>query len=113
MAPMRSTGSSPSRRNRRRLLADTRRVDSRFLHHRASPGIMKTLLRPLAAGASALLVLSSAASAQQRIPIIDLGPGMATSVETIGSVIGIRQLPNGSVLVDDGDRRQLRLFEPT
>jgi hypothetical protein len=75
---------------------------------------MRILIQPAAGGASALLALlalAPAGRAQQRIRVADLPPASATSIETIGSVIGIRQLPDGRVLVDDGERRQLRLFD--
>jgi hypothetical protein len=67
--------------------------------------------QPLAGGAFAILAGASAASAQRAIPVIDLPAPSVVSAQTIGSVIGIRQLPHGNVLVDDGDRRQLRLFD--
>ena len=74
---------------------------------------MKTMIPPLAGGAFAIVAVSTGAAAQRRIPVIDLPTVTATTTETIGSVIGIRQLPDGRVLVDDGDRRQLRLFDRT
>lgn len=73
---------------------------------------MKTLIEALAGGASAILGVAALGLAQQKIPVVDL-PAPSISVETIGSVIGIRQLPDGRVLVDDGVRRQLRLFDRT
>jgi hypothetical protein len=68
-------------------------------------------MTPLAGGASAILGAAAILPAQQKIPVVDVPPAAVTSAETIGSVIGIRQLPDGRVLVDDGDRRQLRLFD--
>ncbi|HEY4303940.1 MAG TPA: hypothetical protein VGM82_05715 [Gemmatimonadaceae bacterium] len=72
---------------------------------------MKSLTTPLAGGAFAILVGAASAAAQQRIAVVDLPAATSVTSETIGSVIGIRQLPDGRVLVDDGDRRQLRLFD--
>jgi hypothetical protein len=72
---------------------------------------MKTMMRPLAGGASAILGAATLAVAQRKIPLVELPWATARCVEAIGSVIGIRQLPDGRVLVDDGDRRQVRLFD--
>jgi hypothetical protein len=49
--------------------------------------------------------------AQSTVPIVNLPAASARSVETVGAVLGIRQLDGGKLLVNDGGRRQLRLFD--
>jgi hypothetical protein len=51
--------------------------------------------------------------AKQGVPVIDLpNPSARTSI-TLGSVLGLRELPNGNLLVNDGGRRQVRLMDST
>jgi hypothetical protein len=62
---------------------------------------------------SAVALGAGAAQAQQKVPVIELTPPSAKSTETVGTILGLRQLPGGKVLVDDGARRQIRLFDST
>jgi hypothetical protein len=55
----------------------------------------------------------SAKARQQGIPVVTLPDASAKSTQTLGSVLNIRQAPDGKVLVNDGSRRQLKLFEPS
>jgi hypothetical protein len=50
---------------------------------------------------------------QQGVPIIDLpGPTSKTSVSQ-GGVLGVRQVSNGNIIVNDAGRRQIKLFDST
>lgn len=70
---------------------------------------MRRALSALVGGAVALG--ANAAQAQQQIPVVELSAPSAKSTETIGAVLGLKQLPSGKVLIDDGARRQVRLFD--
>lgn len=50
---------------------------------------------------------------QQGIPVVTLPEATAKTAQTLGSVLNIRQAPDGKVLVNDGSRRQIKLFEPS
>lgn len=63
----------------------------------------------LALGAST--ALSSIALAQAKVPVMALAPSAATSTATFGSILGLRQLPNGSVLVNDAGRRRVLMLD--
>ncbi|MEP6495734.1 MAG: hypothetical protein ABJF01_23825 [bacterium] len=67
--------------------------------------------RALAITCGALALSPSVAPAQQGVPIVDLAPGSVKTPETFGAVLGVRQLSNGSVLVNDAGRRQVKLFD--
>lgn len=49
--------------------------------------------------------------AQPTIPVVALPAPVATSQQTLGTVLGIRETSTGALLVDDGGRRQLRVFD--
>ncbi|MDB4915531.1 MAG: hypothetical protein JWM95_3175 [Gemmatimonadetes bacterium] len=57
------------------------------------------------------LVMPCGLVAQGNVPVINLPAAMATSVETVGAVLGLRQIEAGKLLVNDGGRRQIRLFD--
>jgi hypothetical protein len=59
-----------------------------------------------------IAVAAAAASAQQRPPIRQLGATSAKSTEVLGGVQGVRQLPDGRVLVNDVPKRRVLLFDP-
>ena len=65
----------------------------------------------------ALLVIaafaSSLAGAQERPPIRQLGAVVARSTEPLAGVTGVRQLPDGRVLVNDVPKRRVLLFDPS
>ena len=54
-----------------------------------------------------LLTGSSAAFAQQSVPVRELTPVEAKTSTTFGNIFGVRPLADGGVLVNDGVRRQL------
>jgi hypothetical protein len=55
---------------------------------------------------------ATAAFAQQRPPIRQLGPVSAKSTETFNVVTGVRALANGSLLVNDVAGRRVIMFDP-
>lgn len=72
---------------------------------------MRRALSAIVGGA--VVLGATAAQAQQKIPVVELTAPSARSAETVGGVLGLRQLPGGKVLVDDGVRRQVKLFDST
>src|SRR5579862_1074138 len=58
-------------------------------------------------------VVATAAGAQAPVKARPLGPINSISKETVGNVTGVRQLPNGSILVNDIGRRRLVLLDST
>jgi hypothetical protein len=52
-------------------------------------------------------------SGEQGVPIVELPPAAAKTSATLGSVLGLRQLSSGNVLVNDAGRRQVKLFDST
>lgn len=65
-----------------------------------------TVAAPLAAG-SALH-----AQPQPKIPIRTLAPSTAVSKDSVGPLVAIRELPNGSVMLNDPFTRRVLLFDP-
>lgn len=59
-----------------------------------------------------LLAAVSAAGAQQRPPIRQLGATVGKSTETFANITSVRPLSNGGVLVNDPSGRRLVLFNP-
>jgi hypothetical protein len=54
-----------------------------------------------------------AAQTQQGVPVIELPPASVKTAETFGALLGIRQVAGGKVFVNDGRRRQIKLFDST
>src|SRR5205823_390745 len=52
-------------------------------------------------------------SVQQGVPVIELPAATTKAAMTFGGVLGVRQLSNGNLLVNDAGRRQVRLFDST
>jgi hypothetical protein len=50
--------------------------------------------------------------AQQRVPIVELSSPTASTAETFGAVLGVREGADGRLLVNDAGRYLMRLFEP-
>lgn len=50
---------------------------------------------------------------QKGIPVIDLPAASVRAAATFGGILGIKQAPDGGVLVNDARRRQLKLFDST
>lgn len=69
--------------------------------------------RVLAITCGALALAAPVAPAQQGIPVIDLPAAAEKTSTTFGSLLGIREVPGGKLLVNDGRRRQLTLFDTT
>src|SRR3954471_18922230 len=61
----------------------------------------------------ALAALNSLASAQSLPPVRQLGPVTAVAKEPLGAISGIRQLPDGRVLVNDIIGRRVLMFDST
>ncbi len=59
----------------------------------------------------AMLVLSTVVSAQPAVPMRDLSNPEATSMVGFGNIFGVRALPSGKLLVNDGVRRQLVVLD--
>jgi hypothetical protein len=59
-----------------------------------------------------IAVATATASAQQRPPIRQLGAISSKSTEVLGGVQGVRQLPDGRVIVNDVPKRRVLLFDP-
>jgi hypothetical protein len=65
-----------------------------------------------------LLALASAASvralaAQQPIPIVGVSAPSAKTSTTLGGILGVRELSDGRLLVNDAARRQIKIFDAT
>jgi len=60
-----------------------------------------------------MLVASRSSVAQKQIPIRALGTAEAASNERLGFVSGVRELSNGTVIVNDAGKRRLIAFDPT
>lgn len=63
------------------------------------------------APAVAFLTIGSQSSAQQAVPVRELGAAEVRSVGSFGNIFGVRQLAGGKLLVNDGIRRQLVVLE--
>ena len=59
------------------------------------------------------LGVGSQLPAQKQIPIRTLGPVETASIERLGYVSGVRELSDGSVLVNDAGKRRLLAFDRT
>jgi hypothetical protein len=70
---------------------------------------VRNALTALTCGAVA--VPPSRRAQQPGIPVVTLPDATAKSAQTLGSVLAVRQAPDGRVLVNDGSRRQLKLFD--
>jgi hypothetical protein len=73
---------------------------------------MRHLIAALACSALALAGVRRATGAQQTIPVVTLPTASARTTTTLGAVLSVRQLQDGKLLVDDGGRRQIILFDP-
>lgn len=73
------------------------------------------MIKTRIAGTSLLLVtaLAPTAGAQQRPPIRQLGAITATSSESFAAILGLRQLSDGRILVNDLPRRRVLMLDPS
>ena len=69
------------------------------------------IARALSAGTGVALTVGSTSSAQKPPPVHFIDRPIATSKHEFKGLSGIRQLPNGTVLVNDASRRQLLLVD--
>jgi hypothetical protein len=69
------------------------------------------MIKSVYSGAAMLLAAATAAGAQQRPPIRQLGPVTAKSAETFAGIAAVRPLGNGSVLVNDVTGRRIVMFD--
>jgi hypothetical protein len=58
-----------------------------------------------------LLIATRAAAAQQAIPIVGTTAPSAKSTSKLGGILGVRELSDGRVLVNDAGRRQIVIFD--
>ena len=75
-------------------------------HSHATTYLVATLLVAVAA------IPRTGAQAPRAIPIRALGPITAVAKDTVGPVLAVRELSNGSVLVNDLAGRRVLLFDP-
>jgi hypothetical protein len=61
--------------------------------------------------AAAMIALPAITSAQQRPPVRQLGPVVAKSSDALASIVGLRSLGDGRVLVNDVRGRRLVLYD--
>ena len=54
---------------------------------------------------------AQAAEAPQGVPVVALPEASVRSTDRFGAVLGLRQAPDGSVLVDDAGHRQIKLLD--
>ena len=78
------------------------------------------ILKTTGAGAGALLVASATLAAQQapqdtskKVPLKQVAPVEARSSRGLSAISMLRALPNGSVYVNDNQRRQMLMLDPT
>ncbi|HEX3866587.1 MAG TPA: hypothetical protein VHV78_07520 [Gemmatimonadaceae bacterium] len=62
---------------------------------------------------SVAAALPPARTVRQSIPVITLPAATVRSTQTLGSVLGVHQMADGRLLVNDGSRRQVKLFDST
>jgi len=72
---------------------------------------MRTALTALSCGVAATSVTSAqSAPVQQGIPVVAVSTVSAKTSTTLGAVLGVRELSDGRVLVNDAGRRQIKIF---
>lgn len=72
-----------------------------------------SILAAIAALSGTLPLGAQTRPTPQTIPVIDLPAASATTKQTLGAVLGMRETNNGRLLVNDAGRRQLLLFDTT
>jgi hypothetical protein len=90
-------------------------TQSREVTAPSQPALIRSIpmKRALAITCSALAIGAQAGPAQQGVPIVDLPSASVRSPETFGTVLGVRQLPGGRLLVNDGRRHLVKLLDST
>jgi hypothetical protein len=74
-------------------------------------GPMRNAITALTCGAVG--AAAQTAPAQQGIPVVNVTPAVAKTTTTLGAVLGVRELPDGNLLVNDAGRRQIKVFDAT
>jgi hypothetical protein len=72
---------------------------------------MRNAITALTCGA--VSAAAQTAPVQQGIPVVNVSPTVAKTTTTLGAVLGVRELPDGTLLVNDAGRRQIKVFDPT
>jgi hypothetical protein len=94
-------------------------VDARSAPAPKPPSCLSVLRQAPVKNALAALVCSTIASAQQPgprqpgIPIVSVTAPVARTTATFGAILGVRELSDGRVLVNDAGRHQLEIFDPS
>jgi hypothetical protein len=76
---------------------------------RAAP--VRNALTALACGTAASA--QTAQPRQQGIPVVGVSAPVAKTTTTFGAILGVRELPDGRLLVNDAGRHQVKIFEPS
>jgi hypothetical protein len=74
-------------------------------------GPMRNAITALTCGAVATAAQTT--PAQQGVPVVTVTPAVAKTATTLGAVLGVRELPDGKLLVNDAGRRQIKIFDQT
>ena len=61
----------------------------------------------------AVAATAQAPAAQSGIPVVNVTPAAAKTTTTLGAVLGVRELPDGRLVVNDAGRRQIKIFDAT
>ena len=82
----------------------------------APPSGLSSLKTPIRNALTALTCGAVAATSQvpagqSGIPIVNVTPVAAKTTTTLGAVLGVRELPDGRLLVNDAGRRQIKIFD--
>jgi hypothetical protein len=84
-----------------------------------APSGLSALPRPVRNAITALTCATvtarrqAAAPQQQGIRTVGVTPAVAKTSSTLGAVLGVRELSDGRVLVNDAGRRQIKIFDPS
>jgi hypothetical protein len=73
-------------------------------------GPMRNAITALTCGAVAASAQTT--PAQQGVPVITVTPAVAKTTTALGAVLGVRELSDGKLLVNDAGRRQIKIFDP-
>lgn len=57
------------------------------------------------------MLCAGVVSAQTPVPVRELSPPTAKSADTFGTILGVREIANGKLLVNDARRRQLSVLD--
>ncbi len=79
------------------------------LHPPTATAMIRNALTVLTCGT--LATVPPAASAQQGIPLVNLPPASVRTTGSFGAILGLKQSPDGKVLVNDAGRHLLKLYD--